>query len=80
MPPTPIPTPSPILAPKDSPLDGDITEVELAEREGEAVIILVVVDIGELEVMLGFCVVSVPFTIKSPSPALQQSSALSPSP
>lgn len=82
IPPTPIPTPSPILAPKDSPLGGDIIEVELAEGEGGGVItvvvVIVVVDMEGLEAVLGLCVVSVPFTIKSPFPFSQHSNALKP--
>jgi hypothetical protein len=70
------------LAPKDSPLDGDVVEVGLIEEEEGAVvvIIIVVVEIEEMEVGLGFCIVSVPFTTKSPFPPLQHANALSPSP
>jgi hypothetical protein len=72
--PTPIPSPSPILAPKDSPPDrgvevGFMEEVE--EEEGAVV---------EMEVGLGFCIVSLPFTTKSPFPPLQHVNALGPSP
>ena len=80
--PTSIPTPRPILAPKDSPLDGDVVGVGLVEEEEGAVVIImviVVVEIEEMEVGLGFCVVSVPFTTKSPFPPLQHANALSPS-
>jgi hypothetical protein len=79
--PTPIPTPSPIFLPEDSPPGPDVVDIALAEGDekelivGVAVVIIVVDSIEELEIVVefGFCVVSVPFTTKSPSPALQQS-------
>jgi hypothetical protein len=76
--PTPIPTPSPIAASKDSPLDGDVIEVGLiGEPEGVVVVIAIpVVEIEEMKVRLGFCLIAVPFTTKNPFPALQHDNAL----
>ena len=86
--PTPMPTPSPIFVPEDSPPGPDVVDIALAEGDekelvvGVAVVAIIVDDIEELErvVEFGFCVVSVPFTTKSPSPALQQSTEPSPTP
>jgi hypothetical protein len=84
--PTPIPTPSPIFVPEDSPPGPDVVGIALAEGDDEGLVVgvaIVVVDnIEELELVVesGFCVVSLPFTTKSPSPALQQPTEPSPTP
>ena len=74
--PSPIPTPSPILAPEDSPPGADGVDIALAEgdEKGLVVGVAVVDNMEKVEVVVafGFCVVSVPSTTKSPSPALQQ--------
>src|SRR5271156_337131 len=84
-PPTPTPTPSPIFAPEDSPPGPDVVGIAVGEGDEEGLVVgaaVVVGSIEELEIVVefGFCVVSVPFTTKSPSPALQQSTEPSPTP
>jgi hypothetical protein len=71
--------------PEDSPPGPDVVDIALAEGDEEGLVVGVVVVVGgtdivvdnieelEMVVEFGFCVVSVPSTTKSPSPALQQS-------
>ena len=85
--PIPTPTPIPIFPPEDGPPGPDVVGIAVAEGDEEGLVIgvavaVVVGNIEELEVVVefGFCVVSVPFTTKSPSPALQQSTEPLPAP
>jgi hypothetical protein len=62
-----------------------VVGIAVAEGDEEGLVVgaaVVVGSIEELEIVVefGFCVVSVPFTTKSPSPALQQSTEPSPTP